>query len=229
MITAAPLGHLGSTRLAGHLEILASGFLAQSFTYYHFEYFLNVVQCLRRAYPLFDDLHRELAHDFTILPDSFYKTRTYHLSAVGDGIIESQCGYRRHLGLIPDAHPRQGSLRPIATVFLRAAYPRLSASHQRYIQGNAHSFTIQPIHEFFRMVFIVVVYQAADPDIGRIHQHFRHTDSSVTATPPVVILHHSSVHLPLPVAGVYEIILRNLSVLQRHHDGSGLKSRTGFH
>ena len=229
MIAALALGHLCRTGFPRHLEILTSGFLAQSLTYYHFQYFLNVVQGLRRAYPLFDDFHREFAHDFAILPDGFYKTRTYHLSTVGYGIIESQCGYRRYLGLIPDAHPRQGRLRPIAAVLLRAAHPRLSASHQRYIQGNAHSFTIQPVHEFFRMVFIVVVYQAADPDIGRIHQHFRHTDSSVTATPPVVILHHPPVHLPLSVTGVYEIILRNLSVLQCHHDGRGLKSRTGLH
>ena len=146
MITAASLGHLAVPVLPDTLKSLHPAFLPNPLLT-TIRVFPECRSVSSESISALDDLHRELAHDS---PSSGQLTNAdVPSSAVGDGIIESQCGYRRHLGLIPDAHPRQGSLRPIATVFLRAAYPRLSASHQRYIQGNTHSFTIRPVHEIF--------------------------------------------------------------------------------
>ena len=53
-----------------------------------FENGLYGSDCLRLGYLLLDNLWREFHDNLAILHHLFYKTRTHHLTIIGNGIVE---------------------------------------------------------------------------------------------------------------------------------------------
>ena len=231
MVAAMFIGHLSRTRLATNLELLATSLLAKAglVVDHAFQDLMDVLQRAGLADVFLDDFHGELLECHAILLNLTHEAWFHHASVVGDGIIEGEGIDGWYLRFITDAHPRQCRLTPVAAVCLRTSHTWEALSLERQGEGYTDTFTIEPIDILLGMVEIVLVDDAADTNVGGKHQALIHRDTTtITATAPVVILHHTTVHQILSVAHLHAILARHHSVLQRYHDGGCLEGGAGF-
>ena len=162
--------YLCGTCFSCNFETLGTGLFTQSLTDHMGQDGLHHLYRFRiLTNHLALDNRREVHQYFTVFHHLLDKSRTHHLTVIGNGVIESQCRYRWHLRLIANTHPWQGCFAPVeplsALVLFRHADFCWRGTHQWYFQIVMESCTIQPLYVFFGILSIVFVYYTTHTDI----------------------------------------------------------------
>ena len=109
---------LCSAGLTGYAEIFGIGQFTRPaiFADHPFKTGLDVAQRLVLAHFLAQHHDREFFYHLIIASDFGDKARLHQFTAVGHAVVEGQCGDRRHLRFVSDAHPREGRAVPPAGI-----------------------------------------------------------------------------------------------------------------
>ena len=154
-------------------------------------------------------LWRKFHDGFSVLHHLAHKSWAHHLAVVGYGVVEGEGRDRWHLGFISYTHPWQGGFCPVVilavAVSVRHADSRRGSTHQRNLQVVVQTRAVDALHEFLRVVPVVVVDDAAHTDVGTVPQGLWQAQHSVSALAPVVVLHVSAIHLPYTAARIHMI------------------------
>ena len=224
LVACRSLRDLCRAGLSRYVELVAACRLGQSVADDVAQDGTYLLQSAIRTDLLIDNLNREFFHCIAVLHSLSNEAGTNHLSVVSDGVVEGQDVDGRQLHLVADAHPGQGGL---GKVFLLGSLDvGYALAWDLQVERLVDTHALQAIHKLLRIVLVVLVDDAGHSDVGRHLHDAVHVDGAITSTMPVVVAHGLAVHHLDAVASINDVVGRDFTVLQRHHDGGGLEGGT---
>ena len=232
LISRCSLRHLRRTGLSRHFKRSRTGLLSQALTHHMFQDCLYLFERFRLA-NLLITLHHlgwKLHERLAVLHHLFHKSRTHHAAVVGNGVIKGECGDGRNLRFIADAHPRKGRIAPVEPLPVGSpswhSNLRRGRAHERNSEVQGQASAVNATHKLLRVVVIELVDDATHPDVRTHFQRPWQRNHAISAAPPVVVAHLSSVHRPGSAARIHHVSRVYESVVQSRHDGSHLEHRS---
>ena len=216
------------TRLARGVEILRPGLLAQSEAHHRLEAVLDVLDRFGLGHLFAQHHHGKFLYHLAAAQDGLDEARAEEFAVVGNAVVEGDRRDGRDLGLVADAHPREGGLGPVRPVFLRHADARRGVAADGYLEVFGHADAVDALHELARIVVVEAVDEGAHADVERLLENLRHGDHAAAARAPVGVAHLASVHFLDAAAHIDHIGHLDVAVVHAHEEGHGLEHGAGL-
>ena len=193
-----------------------------------FQTVLDITQGGGFANTFFYNFGWEFTYHHTILELCLHKTRLYHFSAIGDGIVEGKSADGWQHGDITDTHPRQVCLAPITLLTERMRDTGVRCLIKRKIEGNTDAFSVQAINVCGRIAAVSLINNSTHTNITTLAQDVFNFQHAIAATMPVMVFHITPMHINNARSTIHNLVQIYLAVLQGDHDTGGLERRTRF-
>ena len=221
--------HLCCTRFSCYRNKLRCSFLTHSECHNFAQTGLYVTHCLffSHVFSLYDRL--KSLYRFAVVKNGFDKTRSHHLTIIGNTIIESQRGDGWNLRYITYTHPREVSLCPIFSFLSRSNDARFGIAWNRQMQVIAHTRIHNTIDKLLRLIAIELINKITHTNIGGVLDTLTRHHTAISARAPVVVFHLTSIHINNASPHINGVIEMEVAIIERHEERHRLKHRAWLH